>query len=56
MLLFVDITDKSEYGTWIFNWKAKYYGIDSIYIDNNDTTIIEKISQEINNKTIEESK
>jgi hypothetical protein len=56
MLLFVDITDLSDPGTWIFNWEAKYYGMDSILLINNDTTILEKISQEINNKIIEENK
>lgn len=33
MLIFVDITDIQSPGNWIFNWEAKYYGLDSIYIE-----------------------
>ncbi len=47
MLIFVDITDIQSPGTWIFNWEAKYYGMDSICIEKSDTIIQESIKQEI---------
>jgi hypothetical protein len=47
MLIFVDISDIQSPGTWIFNWEAKYYGMDSIRIEKQDTTIEEKIKVEI---------
>jgi hypothetical protein len=47
MLIFVDITDLQSPGTWIFNWEAKYYGMDSICIEKSDTIIHERIKQEI---------
>lgn len=51
MLLFVDITNLSEPGAWIFNWEGKYYGMDSICIENNDTVIMDAIIPEISNST-----
>ena len=48
MLIFVDITDIQSPGTWIFNWEAKYYGMDSICIENADTLILEKAKTKIN--------
>jgi hypothetical protein len=47
MLIFVDITDIQSPGTWIFNWEARYYGMDSICIEKPDTIINEEIKQEI---------
>ena len=55
MLLFLKITNISEPGTWIFIWEAKYYGMDSIYIENKDTNIIDAISPEINNNLLNEN-
>lgn len=49
MLLFVIITDISEPGTWIFNWEGKYFGMDSICIENKDTTIVDTVMSEIDN-------
>jgi hypothetical protein len=50
MLIFVDITDIQSPGTWIFNWEAKYYGMDSICIKKGDTIIQERIKQNIQKK------
>ena len=53
MLIFVDITDIQSPGTWIFNWEAKYYGMDSIRIEKQDTIIEEKIKVEIDENLYE---
>ncbi len=47
MLIFVDIADIQSPGTWIFNWEAKYYGMDSICIEKKDTIITEGVKSEI---------
>ena len=46
MLIFVDITDIQSPGTWIFNWEAKYYGMDSICIEKSNTIIQEDLFNE----------
>ncbi|RUA23496.1 MAG: hypothetical protein DSY76_09455 [Bacteroidetes bacterium] len=50
MLIFVDIADIQSPGTWIFNWEAKYYGMDSICIEKDNVIIKDKIKQEIQQK------
>lgn len=50
MLLFADINELGEPGTWIFNWEAKYYGLDSIYIATPDNNNIKSIKKENNPK------
>ncbi|OYT10880.1 MAG: hypothetical protein B6I18_06770 [Bacteroidetes bacterium 4572_112] len=51
MLIFADIADIEDPGTWLFNWEAKYYNMDSITIIKEDTIIKGCIKYEINRKS-----